>query len=244
MLDTEIKVKECDGAMQGFNYKHESFGMIRIAQTQSGGGIKTFGSEAESTGLIEFEITNCDVTQDLGQNWYHASKTIAHIVMSSIQYAELISNPNSQGSPCTIKYTSELGHIKQKHIDTKTEYVENKIQKTITQLHKDVAEMRIKLDLILDQKGTLKKSDKQKIKNIFHKVESNINGKLPYYEKCFGENISLMKAEARADINAHIQHTINQTGLAVLRDPELVNLIVKKNISNNKMVENKHNEKI
>lgn len=230
MLDSEIKVKK-GGSHHGdsFEYSHESFGMARISHIQ--GRCKTFGSELESSSLVELTISNCEVTQSLGTNWYHDTDDIVQVRMSAVQYAELISNPNSQGTPCTITHSEKHGRILEKHIDTKTQYVESKIEKTVNELHKNVATLQKDMNAILDRKGTFKKSDREDIKKLFHNSLLKINNNLPFYEKCMKENIEELKSEARADINCHIQHAINETGLAALKDPEIVKQLL--NINNN-----------
>ena len=219
MLDTEIKVERASGS-EGGVYEHESFGMVKISHIH--GVDKTFGSEVESTSLVELTITGCQVTQSLGQNWYHGRNEKVRVRMSAVQYAELISNPNSQGSPCTILNTEKLGRIKQKHIETQTQYVESEIERTVTNLHKTVADLREDLAELLDKKGTFKKSDKDQARKLVDTTIRAVNDYLPFYENCLKENIEKMKSEARADINCHIQHAISKTGIAALQDPQIV----------------------
>lgn len=222
MLDEEIKVSAGGSHHKdAFTYNHPSFGIVQISHIN--GQCKTFGSEVESTSMIELTVSGCEVTQSLGSNWYHQTGEKVRVRMSAVQYAELISNPNTQGSPCSIIATENDGLIEGKHIDTQTQYVESKIEKTVEELHRTVSTLKKDMDAILDKKGTFKKSDKEAIKTLFSKSLRSINDSLPFYEKCMRENIEKLKSEARADINCHLQHAINETGLAVLKDPILVN---------------------
>ena len=231
ILDTEIKREVKDdlsktGDSKEITYNHESFGMAKISHIT--GNSKTFGSEIESSSMIELTISGCEVTQDLGQNWYHPNKCIAKVRFSAVQFAEFITNPNGMGTPCTVGQTDQLGRIKQKHIDTQTEHVESKIKQTVEQLHKNVGTLQKDIDAVLNKKGVFKKEDKDDIRKLLNNSIRLINDQLPFYEKCMEENIDILKSEARADINTHIQHSINATGLAVLQDPKLINLLLEK----------------
>ena len=103
-VDEDIKREEAGGHRDGgFQYSHPCFGMIRISRQSGGDGRKLFGSEIETNNTIAITISEANVTQDLGRNWYYDHTILTEISMSPVQYAELISNPNTQGSPCTIK---------------------------------------------------------------------------------------------------------------------------------------------
>jgi len=233
MIDEEIKVTEGD-RHEGVSYNHPSFGMMRVAKVT--GNYKGFGTEIENTGFIEITISGCEVSQNLGTNWYFAKDQKVLVRMSPVQYAEMITSPNEQGTPCTIaRFDKNI--IVQKHIDTKTITVEKKLTTTMSKVKKDVANLQRAVNEILDRKGAMKKADKDEIKQLYSDTLRKLVDDLPFYEKCLAENIDKMKSEAYSDINCHIQHAINSTGMEVLKDKELTDILI--NHRANKEIESK-----
>ncbi|MFM9815939.1 hypothetical protein ACKI16_46630, partial [Streptomyces scabiei] len=89
-----------------------------VSRQQTNRKEQLFGSNTNSNSIISIKISNAEVRQDLGRNWYYDTNVITEINMTTIQYAEMISSPNTSGVPCTIKRTEKLGLIKYKPIDT------------------------------------------------------------------------------------------------------------------------------
>ena len=222
--DEEVKKEVEDNG--DVSYKHPSYGMIRVSRQSGGDGEPLFGSEVGSSSRMSISISEGVVTQHLGRNWYQDRKTITEVVMSPIQYAEMITNPNTQGMPCTIKYTRELGPIKYNSINTQTQYVESKIEEKVTNLKKETSTIQRDVKEILSQKGTLKKADKDSIQRLVRKLTDSVTDALPYYEECLKESIDRMKAEARTEIDGYLTHAITQTGLKALQDPEVLKLVM------------------
>ena len=114
--DEEIKIKPASHG-DGLTYSHESYGMISISRQTGGRELPLFGSEIGSNNTMSIKIEKADVTQNLGTNWYYGHELVCEVLMSPVQYAEMISNPNTPGIPCTIKYSQQHGQIKYRGID-------------------------------------------------------------------------------------------------------------------------------
>ena len=226
--DTEEDLKvtiEDEGALRGVKYEHPSHGMISVARYQGGNG-RHFGSEIESNGGVTVTISKCQTRNDLGRNWYYDSETITKVAMNHVQYAELISNPNTQGVPCTLKYTQECGNIKYEPIETVVEHIESELEKQVSELKQQLRTLSRNVSDIVDQKGTLKKADKEKIKGLVNSVTNKVTSSIPFYEKCISETLDQKKAEARSDIESNFLHAINKLGLDVVKNPDIVRILL------------------
>lgn len=230
--DVEITKEVETSPRDGVRYTHPSYGMISVSRQSGGDEEPLFGSEVGSSTRMSITISKASVIQDLGQNWYSDNQVITEIIMSPIQYAEMISNPNTQGMPCTIKYTQELGSIKYRGVDTQTQYVESKLETEVSNLKKVTNGLGGKVDAILSQKGIIRKSDREAISSLVSELTRFMSDKLPFYEKCLGEQIDRMKAEARTEIDGYMTHTIMKTGLRALQNPETLALIMKEGQTN------------
>ena len=225
---TDEEIQCTDSTLgDGKKYTHPSYGMVRIARQSGGSSTPLFGAEIESNSQICIEISEGDVTQNLGRNWYHAKNTICEVIMSPVQYAELISNPNTQGMPCTIKYTESKGTIVYKGIETQTHYVENRLEERVCKLKEDIENVHGLAKTILDKKTPLNKSEKGEVLGLISKLVTEFNSNLPFYEECFKENLNKQKSEAKVEVESYLAHAINQVGLKALEKPEVLALILK-----------------
>lgn len=229
--DVKVNVGE-DGPIRGVEYEHPSHGMIRVSRYQGGDG-RHFGSEIESNGGVNIVISKCQTRNDLGRNWYYDYETITEVSMNHVQYAELISNPNTQGVPCTLKFTQECGHIKYEPIETVVEHIESELEKRVAELKKSLKDLSKNVSAIVDKKGTLRKEDKERIKSLVASVSVEASSNIPFYEKCVTETLDKKKAEARSDIEANLLHTMNRIGLDLIKNPEALRLLLEDKNGNN-----------
>lgn len=226
ITDEEIQCTK-SSIEEGKKYIHPSYGMVRVARQSGGNSTPLFGAEIESNSQICIEISTADVTQNLGTNWYHSVDTICEVIMSPVQYAELISNPNTQGMPCTVKYTESKGTIVYKGIETKTQYVENRLEERVSKLKEGITNIHGLAKTILDKKTPLNKSEKGEVLGLISKLVTEFNSNLPFYEKCFKENLNKQKSEAKVEVESYLAHAINQAGLKALESPEVLALVLK-----------------
>ena len=220
-VDEDVKVRSKEYGSGGLIYSHPSYGMIRVSRF-TGGKCEFFGSEITNNGGVSITIEEAEVTQSLGKNWYYGNKVVTQVDMSPVQYAEMISNPNTQGMPCTIKYRQDKGYIQYKGIDTQTEYIETEISEKVKKLEDDVDTLVKRQAAILSQKGTLKKADKEELLRIAQKLQGTLKSGLPFYLDSLKEAVEYTKVEAKADMESYAASMIHRTGLEVLKNPEKV----------------------
>lgn len=230
MSKHQEEIKREQSTMPGrdddYKYSHPSYGMISVSRYTGGGGDPMFGSEVESNGGIRIAIHEANVEQSLGRNWYHSNKLITEIRMTPVQYAEMISNPNTQGVPCTVAFTQDLGHIEYKGINTVTEHVESKIDSKVTELKSRISTIDKQVSDILTQKGTLKKADKDQIRSLVSKMVVDLCSNMEFYEKSLKESIDRTKMEAKTEIESYLTNAIARIGAKALEDPETLKLVL------------------
>ena len=193
----------------GLKYKHPSYGMIGVFRYQGGKG-EFFGSDLTHDGGIRIEISQAEVTQDLGRNWYYGNKTIVEVEMSGIQYAEMISSPNTQGVPCTIKYDKEHGYIQYAPPMSKEMYVENKIKEKSHEAQESARNITKQVEELL--KGKITAADRDAVIELVRNLSSSLNFELPFYLKSLEEEVDRVKLEAKADVQAMLLHEVTKAG--------------------------------
>lgn len=218
MLDVDIKktTKDESDPLGGSEYSHPSYGMISVSRATGGSG-SLFGSEIKNSNFMQIEISEASVRQDLGRNWYHSTNSIVEVNMSPVQYAELITCPNTSGVPCTITRRHDTGSINYKPIDTVTQHVESVVEEKLSSLKGDCKDVFEKVTEILSQK-TIKKADKEEIESLVRRLVADINSNIPFYEESVKESIDKAKVEAKAEIECYVQHAINKAGIKAIND--------------------------
>jgi hypothetical protein len=222
--DVEITSKQVEKPFDGLDHSHPSFGMIKVGRV-SGAGRRLFGSDVKVDSLISLQISGASVRQDLGTEWYASENEIIQVYLTPVQYAEMISSPDTSGVPCTIRFSEKLGQIVPRTIDTATEYVQSHIEKQVAELKENVSTASKDLMELLAKKGAFTKDDKKAVEDLFKKTLGDVTSGIPHYEKELYEKIERAKMEAKNQIESHISHAINNAGVAALNNPEIAKLV-------------------
>ena len=210
------KVTRSDGEIE---YSHPSYGMIQVMRT-TGCERGLFGQTLPSQSTMNINVSNASVKQDLGKNWYHEHRTIISVEMSAIQYAEMISSPNTQGVPCTIRHTESLGSIEYSPLETEVAYTESALEGSISSLKNRAQKMEAEIQQIL--KGQLKKADKEELSTKIMKLCQDIVSNIPFYERQMQKSVNRMKAEAKTDIDAMLLHAVTEAGYEAIQTGDRV----------------------
>lgn len=210
---------ERNGALQ---HTHPSFGMVSVSNCS--GNVDLFGSEVGVSSFLSLKVHTAEVNQDNGNTRYTQGDCIAEVMMTPVQYAEMISNPNSTGVPCTVRYTEKLGHIAQEHMSSKTVYAESEVHRRAEEVKQQASTIEFEVNTALSKKGAMTSKDKDAIKELVRKLAQNVHSNFDHSASIVAENIERAKMEAKTEISHHITHAINSAGVAALQDPEVARL--------------------
>ena len=228
-LDEPIKaVKEEGNHKEGsVTYTHPSYGMVSISrQTCSGDGLPLFGAKHPSSTVMSLTIELAQNNQHLSRNWYYGKETITEILMTPVQYAELISNPNTQGVPCTIKYTQSEGNIIYKPHATEVEYLDVQIKDSLDDLKGNLKANKDRATELLSQKGTLKKADKEELLKLFLNIDTDMQSTIPWYKEQMEKSLEGMVMEANSDIESLVANVQTKLGKKLLDNPKALEAIL------------------
>lgn len=200
------------------DYKsHPSYGMVRFSRVTGSPG-KLYGSPLpDHRTYITLEVVQSEYEHHLGQNWYHSSgKVLMEIALSAAQFAELLTNMNTEGVPCTIE-TVDGRQIERTPQDELVEheevvnYFKESNKETVETLRQKLKELKAVLD-----KKTLSKEDKRQIEWIVGKALQDVESNMPFAVEQFGEAAQKMVTSAKAEVAAATQAIINNLGLQQL----------------------------
>ena len=225
LVDEPVQVTKEESPFNGFNYKHPSYGRAVFHRT-NGGDRPLYGSDLKHGNTIQFTLESSSCRQDLGRNWFGGGEMIAEVEFSQIQFAELLTNMNTEGVPCTIRYRADMGRVNFAEMSKAIDYVEDKIDKLVSSQASDLKQFKAEIDEILSQKGTMKKADKDRVRKLSAQLVKLSHRELPFYAKSAVQIIDQSKTEAKASIEAHHQHLITTLGIAALQDEGVVNKLL------------------
>ena len=225
--DVEITTKKSEGHHDedSETHTHPCFGLVSIHRV-TGDRQGLFGTELEMSNTIRLTIQEAQVTQDLAHHWYFGKNELIEIEMSPVQYAELISNPNTQGTPCTIRYRNDLGSIAYKSIDTLTQHIESRLDKKLGEYAQNAEDDLQKILDVLNKPKALNKSDRGEIYTLVNTMKSRLVSSVPFHVQSAFGSINKAKAEAKAEVDSFITHAITKAGVKALQDPEALKLLL------------------
>lgn len=184
---------------------HESFGAIRFTRGQ-GRARTLFGSSIKHSDIILCTISNCELDRHLNTDWFYPTDTVLEFEMSHNQFAQMLTQMNSNAVPITFKrkpidkpkrceeppYESVI----QKHSQEFEEHLENINNKT-----KNLIKM---LNETLDN-SKIKKSDKERLISLANNILTEIQSNSEYQLDAFHEQIDKTVTEAKNEIEMIIQ---------------------------------------
>jgi hypothetical protein len=228
--DVEITTVKAKHPHKGDTHIHPCFGKISVNRIT--GRANLFATSIENSSFMSVTISECEVTQDLGRNWYMPKKEIVEAWLSPVQYAELISSPNTSGVPCTIRYRTDLGHITPRSIDTITQFAKSELEKSADSIRMKAAKIADEVNEILSKKGSLTKVDRGEIYGLVASLSTDVKSNFKFYEENVHKGIEKAAQEAKAEIDHHINHAITKLGVETLSSPEAMKLLLRSNETN------------
>lgn len=193
---------------------HPSFGMIRLSRRQSRGTV-LFGSSITHNEIIALTISRGEVDRHLNREWYHARNEIIEIEMSSNQFAEFITTPNSgSGIPCTIRHLNH-DRMPEPPFESRVDMFSKEFKNNMSNLGNDLNNNLTIAKSILS-KNSINKGDKEELIRLFDSLIDNIKSSIPFVEKSFVEQMDKTIVEAKAEIEAFVNRRITEEGRKAL----------------------------
>ena len=194
--------------------KHPSYGMIKIGRTQ-GKCSDLFGSSIEHNSSVRLSIHNAEYIRHLNHDWYHPqSLPLIEIEMSAIQWAEAITNMNSNGTPVTLRYyNKEI--IKGQEIDNKRVQIDNEFELKMKKLNENTNSLLRQATSLLNNKN-MKVADKKELLDVIGMLQQELDSNIPFMKRQFSEQMDKTVSEAKCEVESFVAHKIHRLGLESL----------------------------
>lgn len=202
--------------MNDIEFKHESYGTIDISRT-TGGARTLFGTDVKHGNTIKLRINGAELIRSINNDWYHTLDRLIEIELSPVQFAEAITNMNTNGVPCTIKYFNGESKKEPPFINKK-ELFRQEFNEDIKEVSNKINELSKEVEEIINSKKTFTKIDKENILSGLFKIKQELTSNIPFVVECFDKQIERSVSHSKSEVEAYIQYKINSLGLKALQD--------------------------
>lgn len=226
-----IKRKEKDwpGKLKVIEETHPSFGQLQISRITVGGEGKfnLYGSSIKHSNLIALRIHESSHIIEEEHDWYFEQGRIIEVYLSPSQFAEAITTLNvGSGVPCTINYRRDMqDSIESPPINSKQEQHSEHFRERMSKFATNLTEFQHKTNVILTGDKTPSKKERGDIVKELGFIIQEIKENIPYFEQQFKKQMEKTIVEAKAEIEAFVNHAITSTGLKTLQENENKKLI-------------------
>lgn len=162
-------------------------------------------------------LHHASIERGLNRDWIHGDKVIAEVEMSYSQFAEAITSMNiGTGIPVTVRYTEKDGKIPPCDFVSKREQFEDEFKTQRKNATRVSEELIQEVTELFNQKGTLKKADKEDILRKLNKLKMDIGINTDFIVNQFNEQMDKTVMEAKGEIEAFYQNKVNTIASAAL----------------------------
>jgi len=179
------------------------------------------GSPIVPQHFMILEITEAQSYHGLGDTRYHPGQIIAEIAMSEMQFAELITTPNSGvGTPCTLRYAREGATVKQYEEpppqESEASRTRDEFRRRVEERMATMKSVKRRIDKLMEE-GSLAKKRREEIGGEIDMLLKLFTDSAPFFMERFEENAEKVVATAKAEITAHAELEAKRVGIAALK---------------------------
>lgn len=189
---------------------HPSYGMLGFYR-QSGGSRHLFGSSVENhRDTICLRLKRGAVRRDLNQDWYYGGEELFEVRMSYNQFATLITAMNvGDGVPVTIT------RLNGERVEDPpfTDKAEQHLEEFRNHLDKTNEETRNLINIVMakfNEKKAFTKKEQEEILSTLNHIAMNIGCNADFHLSQFQEQMDKTVTEAKAEVEAFVQHKMLQ----------------------------------
>jgi hypothetical protein len=219
-----------------FRYEDPAFAMVglsRVSHTVSGEpngprGARLFGSDVDHQHYIVLRVSPAEVDHYGSQDWFH--KTSGHsyveVALSNTQFADLLTSFNvGDGVPCTLLHKDGKSYA-MPDVPTKSEQFRDDLSDDLRDVLKDLREAEKEILEAVNGEKAIGKTQQKELLFKLRGFSKLVDDHLPFLAKQFQRFADRTVNEAKANVEAYVDHTVRTLGLEKLDD--LAKMIEKK----------------
>lgn len=197
------------------NEKKEDY-MGMVSWHRNMGTPKTlFGTEIQSN-PITLTIKRATECRELSRNWYHSDKQLVEIEMSPIQWAEFLTNGNTDGVPCTIVRVEGKQMSEPKVSEIAKQY-NQEVEESFDRFDNSFKEIADIIKSTLNENKSMGKRQMEEILHMIDNARHKVVADAKYVKSSFKEDMEEMVTKAKAEFNAYVENRIYEIGVDTIK---------------------------
>lgn len=196
--------------------EHESYGMVTVHRGYGNKSRALFGSSIKHANTIRLAIDTAKHDRDLNNDYFHSKRNIIQIELSEAQFAQMITNFNNEGTPCTIRRVMG-SNMEEPLFISKVEQFNNEFSNKMHNLSEDMKGLVEDSLGILNDKKSINKGDREFIASAINRLIMNVEKNIPFVNEQFAEQIDGVVHEAKSAIESFLEQKIKEKGLEQIK---------------------------
>lgn len=191
---------------------HPSYGMVSISRVSSSGPVTCFGSPILHNHTMRLRVHSASLKRSLHEDRYFAGNQFIEVEMTPQQFTDMLTSPNTQGTPVTIKYLNkeEVGPTP---FLSKLDQFETELKEKVRATHSDTKRKMGNIAEILQAGKPIGKKDKEHIMDLIDSINMEVESNFPFLQSQMIEEMGRVVGEAKASIGYFLSEQRKALGL-------------------------------
>lgn len=194
-----------DRDVLGTRDDHPAYGIVSFSRTQCTANVVLVDSAIKHSATIKLRVYRASRNRNFNHYRFHQEGQLIEVEMSPVQFAEAITNMNSEGVPCTLRWIAGEGDIPNPVLDHERDKVVKEFKEDVEHVANSLNEIRDYIDKLSEQ-TTIRKGDIKTLKDMFRQTKQDIECDLPFVAKQFGETVEKTLSKAKGEFEAYVLH--------------------------------------
>lgn len=196
-------------------FKHPSFGMLGFSRVNGNSGY-LFGTNVQPDNYIEMRLYTGRMKRDDIEDDFYPDDNILTVKMSPVQFSELITSMNyASGVPCTITSFNGKKVEQAKNIENRKTFSARSFNDKMSKFAASINKNMTTAEKLIAKKN-LSKKDQEELRMMLYGIQKELTSDIPFFRQMFQEEMDKIVVDAKAEIDAAMQHTVTKAGIKAL----------------------------
>ena len=196
-------------------FKHPSFGMLGFSKVNGNSGY-LFGTNVQPDNYIEMRLYTGRMKRDDIEDNFYPDDNILTVKMSPVQFSELITSMNyARGVPCTITSFNGKKVEQAKNIENRKTFSARSFNDKMSKFAASINKNMTTAEKLIAKKN-LSKKDQEELRMMLYRIQTELTSNIPFFRQMFQEEMDKIVVDAKAEIDAAMQHAVTKAGIKAL----------------------------
>ena len=216
MEDPNLKI---DNSRPGeTRMSHPYFGQIRLNRWSGTTKERLFDTNVETGSGISIELHEAEVLQRDSHRHIYGGKVLFKVDLSPAQFADLLTNMNTEGVACTVRYNAAYPAFQVPQppiLETAMARVETEFNQAMLDLEVIDEEVGMRLRQALEKVPAKHRATITEAVNL---LTERVKSQIPYIREKFEEATAKTVQHAKQEIDAYVSTMVEALGVEKLRE--------------------------